>query len=77
VPNNIKRGVRLGSFWSPCLFNLYPEEIFKDINELADLNINRTAINYLMYADDTVLVAEKIAASIYTNKHKAMNMDFH
>ena len=36
------------------------ELIFRDIDELEDVNIGGHNINNSMYADDTVLLAEKI-----------------
>lgn len=45
---------------SPYLYNLYVEEIFSDISELPEVVINRTTVNYLKHADDTMPVAENI-----------------
>ena len=43
---------------SPCLFNLYTENIFGAININKDIRIGGTTINNLRYAFDTVLLAE-------------------
>ena len=43
---------------SPCLFNLYTENIFGAINTNKGIKIGVTTINNLRYADDTVLLAE-------------------
>ena len=52
---NIIRGVRQGCVLSPSLFNLYTDNIFKAIEDMAGgMNINN-----LRYADDTVLIADK------------------
>ena len=43
---------------SPCLFNLYTENIFGAINTNKGIKIGGTTIHNLHYADDTILMAE-------------------
>ena len=55
------KGIRQGCILSPCLFNLYEENIMRNAglqeaqagNKIAGRNINN-----LRYADDTTLMAE-------------------
>ena len=57
----IKKGVQQGCLLSPCLFNLYDEQIMRNagLDELqAGIKISRRNINNLRYADDTTLMAE-------------------
>ena len=57
----IGKGVRQGSIFSPCLFNLDAEEIMWNAGleeAQAGIKIARRNINNLRYADDTNLVAE-------------------
>ena len=57
----IGKGVRQGCILSPCLFNLYAEDIMRNAgleDAQAGIEIAGTTINNLRYADDTTLVAE-------------------
>ena len=54
----IKKGVRQGCVLSPNLFNLYTENIFREVEDMKGINIGGVNINNLRYADDKVLLAE-------------------
>jgi len=57
----IGKGVHQGCILSPCLFNLYAEYIMQNarLDEAqAGIKIAGRNINYLIYADDTTLMAE-------------------
>ena len=57
----IGKGVCQGSILSPCLFNLYAEDIMQNskLNEAqTGIKIARRNINNCRYADDTTLMAE-------------------
>ena len=57
----IRKGVRQGCILSPCLFNLYTENIMQNarLDEAqAEIKIARRNINNLRYADDNILMAE-------------------
>ena len=48
------KGVRQGCILSPCLFNLYAEDIRWNVR----LHEAQAGINNLIYTDDTILMAE-------------------
>ena len=57
----IGKGVSQGCILSPCLFNLYAEDIMRNAGlyeAQAGIKIARRNINNLRYADDTTLMAE-------------------
>ena len=56
----IGKGVCQGCILSPCLFNLYAEDIMRNAGLEAQAGIKTAGrnINNLRYADDTILVAE-------------------
>ena len=57
----IRKGVRQGCIFSPCLFNFYAEYIIWNarLDEAqAGIKIGGRNINNLRYADDTTLMAE-------------------
>ena len=58
----IGKGVHQGCILSPCLFNLYAENIMQNagLDEAqAGIKISRRNINNLRYADNTTLMAER------------------
>ena len=59
-------GVRQGGVLSPHLFNLYMDDLSLKLNSSKiGCNVNGTALNHLMYADDTVLIAPTAKALQY------------
>ena len=57
----IRKGVRQGCIWSPCLFNFYAQYIMRNAvleEAQAGIKIAGRNINHLRYADDTTLMAE-------------------
>ena len=57
----IEKGVQQGCLLSPCLFNLYAEDILRNswLDELqAGIKISRRNINSFRYVDDITLMAE-------------------
>ena len=59
-------GLRQGCAMSPWLFNVYTDGAVREVNvrvlgkelELPSANCGRLAINQLLFADDTALVAD-------------------
>ena len=59
--SKLGKKVHQGSILSPCLFNLYAENIMRNAGleeAQAGIKIARRNINHLRYADDTTLMAE-------------------
>ena len=57
----IRKGICQGCILSPCLFNLYADDIMRNTGleeAQAGIKIARRNINNLRYADDTTLMAE-------------------
>ena len=57
----IGKGIRQGCILSPCLFNLYAENILRNAGQdeaQAGIKISGRNISNLRYADDTTLMAE-------------------
>ena len=62
----VRVGLRQGCVMSPWLFNLYIDGVVREVNDrvlgrglkLADGNDNERELNQLLFADDTVVVAD-------------------
>jgi len=55
---SVNRGARQGCVVSPVLFNVYAENIFNEIEEMAGIKVGGININNMRYADDANLIAE-------------------
>ena len=59
----MSNGVRQGGILSPTLFNVYMDELSRNLTHLrVGCNIDNVCVNHLFYADDTVLLAPSPAA---------------
>ncbi len=57
-PWPVSRGVRQGACSSPTLFNLFPEQLLRDIQGLnGGISVGTEQIKALFYADDLILLA--------------------
>ena len=57
----VRVGLRQGCVMSPWLFNLYIDGVVREVNaglKLVDGNDNEWELNQLLFADDTVVVAD-------------------
>ena len=69
----IGKGAHQGCLLSPCLFNLYAEYFVRNTGVAAaraGIKIARRNISNLRYADDTILIAERIELKILLMKVK-------
>jgi hypothetical protein len=58
TPWTVSKGVRQGACSSPTLFNLFPEQLLRDMNGInGGIQIGANQIKALFYADDLILLA--------------------
>lgn len=62
APFNVGNGVRQGGILSPLLFNIYMDELSKELNKCkTGCIVGNQIINHLMYADDLVVFCPSTA----------------
>ena len=52
-----KKGVRQGCAFSPVLFNLYAEKIFRELENFKGIVVGGHNLNNVRFSDDSTLIA--------------------